>query len=243
MNALYHQPLSGFGAGGFSPLSADVLTDLPAAPVLGNNGQRQDRSARQPSAASTHRYASATVASDGGKESGEAGELPNAPIFNFAAALDSQRPSLQAPYISSINLGEIPGRNGANRLNPRARKPKTRKRAGLICKALAFLAAPAAAAPVCHFGSPGTTVSIAPGDETFATLKIHNRLSVRKRTFCTVTLWNVPVTVEYQPGPGALPDWFYVAVPPGFVAIPPKILIDDEAFGDVLIVLDKGFGS
>ena len=100
-----------------------------------------------------------------------------------------------------------------------------------------------AAADTCHYGSPGTTVSIAPGDDSFAVVTIDNKLAARARTTCDLTIYGVTVQIEYDAGSGALPDWFFVTVPPGFVAVPPQILIDDGDTGRVLIVLDGGVGS
>jgi hypothetical protein len=108
---------------------------------------------------------------------------------------------------------------------------------------VALLASPAAGETVCHYGSPGTTVRIEPGDEVFAKVRIMNRLAFRERSICVLTLFGVPVRVEYDSGPGLEPDWFHVEVPPGFVAIPPSILIDDGASDTVLIVLDGGAGA
>lgn len=109
--------------------------------------------------------------------------------------------------------------------------------------ALALSAAPALADSVCHYGNPGTTVSIAPGDEVFAVVSIHNALAFRARDACTLRLFGVAVTVVYDPGAGALPDWFHVTVPVGFVAVPPSILIEDGRSDRVVIVLDAGVGS
>lgn len=107
----------------------------------------------------------------------------------------------------------------------------------------AALFATSAAADTCHYGSPGTTVSIAPGDASFAVVTIDNKLAARARTICDLTIYGVTVTVEYDAGSGALPDWFFVTVPRGFVAVPPQILIDDNDSGKVLIVLDGGLGA
>ena len=107
----------------------------------------------------------------------------------------------------------------------------------------ATLFATSAAADTCHYGNPGTTVSIAPGDESFAVVTIDNKLAARARTTCDLTIYGVTVTVEYDAGAGALPDWFSVTVPRGFAAVPPQILIDDGDTGRVLIVLEKGLGA
>jgi len=98
-------------------------------------------------------------------------------------------------------------------------------------------------ADTCHYGNPGTTVSIAPGDDSFAVLTIENKLAHRARALCDLTIYGVTVQIEYAPGSGALPDWFHVTTPRGFIAVPPSILIDDNDTGRVIIVLDGGVGS
>jgi len=100
-----------------------------------------------------------------------------------------------------------------------------------------------AQADTCHYGNPGTTVSIKPGDDSFAVVHIDNMLAYRARALCDLTIYGVTVQVEYAPGSGALPDWFHVTAPPGFVAVPPSILIDDNDTGQVLIVIDGGLGA
>ena len=108
--------------------------------------------------------------------------------------------------------------------------------AGALCSiTLALLAAPASAQTICHYGSPGTTVSIAPHETAAAEITVHNRLAMRRNSFCDLALDDVQVTIEYDPGPGPEPDWFHVEVSPGFVAVPGSALIDDEAFGTILI--------
>ena len=117
---------------------------------------------------------------------------------------------------------------------------------GLFTAAIfAGLIATSAAADTCRYGNGpiATSVSIAPGDESFAVVTIDNKLAARARTTCDLTIYGVTVTVEYDAGAGALPDWFRISVPPGFVAVPPQILIDDGDTGRVLIVLDGGVGS
>ena len=108
--------------------------------------------------------------------------------------------------------------------------------AGAVCSITgALLAAPASAQTMCHYGSPGTTVSIAPHETAAAEITVHNRLAMRRNSVCELALGDVQVTIEYDPGPGPNPDWFHVEVSPGFVAVPGSALIDDEAFGTILI--------
>jgi hypothetical protein len=91
----------------------------------------------------------------------------------------------------------------------------------------------------CDFGSGGTTVSIAPGDESFAVVTINNLLARQDRTICNLTLYGVTIQVRYSAGHRLEPDWFYVTVPPGFRADPPQILLDDFTSGDVEIHLEE----
>jgi hypothetical protein len=72
---------------------------------------------------------------------------------------------------------------------------------------------------------------------------IDNQLARRLYSFCDLSIYGVTVQVEYAPGSGALPDWFHVTAPPGFVAVPPSILRDDNDTGEVLIVLERSIGS
>lgn len=102
---------------------------------------------------------------------------------------------------------------------------------------LATLAATPAMAERCHYGvdrMAGTSVEIAPHDHAAAQLIIRNRLAFREHSDCTVTLGEVTAAVEYDPGAGSLPDWFRVSVPPGFIAVPWEVLVDD---GHSVVVL------
>lgn len=103
----------------------------------------------------------------------------------------------------------------------------------------ACLAAPAAA-DVCHYGNPGTTVSIAPHAQAWAEVKIHNRLAGRLRTVCALEMDGRQVLVEYAPGSFRDPDWFTVEAPSGFVAVPWRVLLDDETLSSVLIYEQVG---
>ena len=109
---------------------------------------------------------------------------------------------------------------------------------------LALFAAPVAA-DTCRYGpnSVATQVTIEPHETAFAIVHIDNKLAFRTERYCDLTIFGVTVTVEYDPGSGALPDWFRVTVPRGFVAVPAEILIDDRDQGQVLIVLEKGLGA
>jgi len=101
---------------------------------------------------------------------------------------------------------------------------------------VAGLFAGAASAETCHWGTPGTTVSIGPHEEAVALLRIENRLANRVyHSPCIVTHDGVPARVTYDPGAGTLPDVFTVEVPEGFAARPDWLLLDDETGADVLI--------
>jgi hypothetical protein len=108
--------------------------------------------------------------------------------------------------------------------------------------ALALLAAPAYA-ETCEYATAGTSVTIAPHDTEFAQVHISNRLAPRNYTDCDLTIYGVTVTVTYDALDFDAPDWFHVTVPPGFVAVPPSILLDERTTGQVLIVIDGGLGS
>ena len=127
--------------------------------------------------------------------------------------------------------------------SPAASSPQSGAFAGVAIIA-AFLAIPAAA-DTCRYGpnSVATQVSIEPHETAFAVVTIDNKLAFRAQRLCDLTLFGVTVTVEYDAGSGSLPDWFRVTVPPGFVAVPAEILIDDHDSGQVLIVLEKGVGA
>ena len=111
--------------------------------------------------------------------------------------------------------------------------------------ALALITSPAYA-DACTFGGPGdiaTQATIEPHDEAFAVVTLDNRLAVRTRALCDLVLYGVTVRVFYDSAQGPAPDWFHVHVPPGFVADPPSVLVDDGLRGEVLIWLDGGLGS
>ena len=109
---------------------------------------------------------------------------------------------------------------------------------------LALFAAPATA-DTCRYGpnTVATQVSIEPHETAFAVVHIENKLAFRTERYCDLTIFGVTVTVEYDPGAGAIADWFRVTVPAGFVAVPAEILIDDRDEGQVLIFLEKGLGA
>lgn len=109
---------------------------------------------------------------------------------------------------------------------------------------LALFAAPATA-DTCRYGpnTVATQVTIEPHETAFAVVHIQNKLAFRTERYCDLTIFGVTVTVEYDPGAGAIADWFRVTVPAGFVAVPAEILIDDRDQGQVLIVLEKGLGA
>ena len=111
--------------------------------------------------------------------------------------------------------------------------------------ALAIAMAAPAQAETCYYGSPanGTNITIQPHDEAFAEIVIDNRLAFAYRRVCTVSQFGVGVTVRYLAGPGDEPDWFEIEVPPGFVAEPPSILLEDKTHGSVIIWIDGGAGA
>ena len=149
---------------------------------------------------------------------------------------------LRLPPISSL----FPRAGYNARVTSPAARPSSSPQPGLFTAAIfAGLLATSAGADTCRYGNGpiATSVSIAPGDDSFAVVTIDNKLAARARTTCDLTIYGVTVTVEYDAGSGALPDWFRISVPPGFAAVPPQILIDDGDSGQVLIVLDDGVGS
>lgn len=101
--------------------------------------------------------------------------------------------------------------------------------------ALACLAAGAARAEVCHYGTSGTNVRIAPHGDAWAEVVIDNRLAARTRHVCELRLDGLTVSVRYLPGSGAIPDDFEVIAPEGYIAIPARLRVDDGAGATVLI--------
>lgn len=110
-----------------------------------------------------------------------------------------------------------------------------------LATALALLAAPAYA-ETCHFGPNGTNATIAPHDEHFAQVHIQNRLASRQQTTCALTLWGVTVKVLYEAAPFDAPDTFHIDTPPGFIAIPSSVVVDDRDSARVMIALTDGVG-
>ena len=97
----------------------------------------------------------------------------------------------------------------------------------------------------CRYGSASvsTNISIEPHEDAFARLIIDNKLASRDTHICEVFLYGVKVVVNYDAGRGAKPDWFHITVPPGFVAEPSSILIEDKYMGEVIIRHVGGFSS
>ena len=124
---------------------------------------------------------------------------------------------------------------------PRPRKGPRRAAFGLFA-ALA-LATPAAA-DTCHFGNPGTTVSITPHADAWAEVTLVNRLAFRARQEpCVLHHDGQAVTVTYDPGPGDAPDVFEVFAPDGYFAAPDWLLVDDHTTATVLIWRDGEWGG
>jgi hypothetical protein len=99
----------------------------------------------------------------------------------------------------------------------------------------AFLSLPAMA-DTCHFGTPGTTISIAPHPDAAAEVTIINRLAFRdRREPCVVSLDGLDVSVTYDAGPGRKPDVFITEPPEGYYAAPDWLLLDDGTSATVLI--------
>jgi hypothetical protein len=97
----------------------------------------------------------------------------------------------------------------------------------------ALLTAPAHAQTACGFGYPSgpqTSASIAPSDDpdVWAVVTIRNRLAGTARNECTLVHDGETVRVTYAPGPRDLPDRFDIIAPPGYVADPPSLILDDE---------------
>jgi len=109
----------------------------------------------------------------------------------------------------------------------------------LVRSALAALIACLAAgvsAGECHFGAPGTTVSIAEHPDAWGEVTIHNRLAYRSRTGpCVLQFDGGEVSVTYDPGPGREPDIFVIEAPEGLRADPDWLLVEDETSVRVLV--------
>ena len=109
-----------------------------------------------------------------------------------------------------------------------------------------LLGAPAFADTACYWGQhdgQGTNVRIGEHPEAWAEVSIHNRLSFRARVGpCALKFDGADVAVTYDPGPYREPDVFTVTPPPGFVAVPDWLLVDDDTRATVLIWPDRGAG-
>jgi len=104
------------------------------------------------------------------------------------------------------------------------------------CAALIFLLASPATADTCHFGAPGTTVSIASHPEAWGEVTIDNRLAYRTRTGPCVLYFDAgDVSVTYDPGPFREPDIFVIETPEGLRADPDWLLVEDETSVRVLV--------
>jgi hypothetical protein len=104
-----------------------------------------------------------------------------------------------------------------------------------------LLATPAAA-DSCGFGVPPaveTSVSLAPADAPdWAVVTIRNRLAGRSGhpdIPCILAFDGEEVAVFYNPGPRTRPDLFRVVAPPGYVADPAELMVDDETSATVVI--------
>jgi hypothetical protein len=106
---------------------------------------------------------------------------------------------------------------------------------------IALIAAPAAA-DTCGFGLPGaveTRVSIAPAAAPdWAVVTIRNRLAGRAGhpdQPCVRAFDHEEVEVFYDPGPRTVPDRFRVVAPPGYVADPAELILEDGTDATVII--------
>jgi len=109
----------------------------------------------------------------------------------------------------------------------------------LVRSSLAALIACLAAgvsAGECHFGAPGTTVSIAEHPDAWGEVTIHNRLAYRTRSGpCVLQFDGGEVSVTYDPGPFREPDIFVIEAPEGLRADPDWLLVEDETSVRVLV--------
>jgi cation transporter-like permease len=82
----------------------------------------------------------------------------------------------------------------------------------------------------------GTTVTHTPGGD-LATIHLHNQLShiVADTTTCELVIDGVQVVVSWDHRNNTDPDTVVVTVPPGWEAVPPYAIIDENEDVDIVI--------
>jgi hypothetical protein len=147
--------------------------------------------------------------------------------FLFAALADACRALLGI-------AGALPG---ASRLSSLCQL------AGASAPAL-FLAGAVQADPSHHWGGSSATLRAGPG-HPFATVDCVNRLTGGHDSLLrfVLDLGGYPVAVTVWQGPGDQPDTYTVTPPPGFIAVPQVLTLDENTDGQVLIFVVDGVAS
>jgi hypothetical protein len=104
--------------------------------------------------------------------------------------------------------------------------------------ALCAAAAPALADDCRWGGAPYSTANVAPDGEGGAVITFWNGLTPPNPfdAPCHVPFGEGEIVIEWEHGPGMLPDTGFVTPPEGYIAIPPYVVIEEEDTGTVRIV-------
>ena len=115
--------------------------------------------------------------------------------------------------------------------------------AGASAPAL-FLAGAVQADPSHHWGGSSATLRAGPG-HPFAVVDCVNRLTGGHDSLLrfVLDLGGYPVAVTVWQGPGDQPDTYTVTPPPGFIAVPQVLTLDENTDGQVLIFVVDGVAS
>jgi hypothetical protein len=112
----------------------------------------------------------------------------------------------------------------------------------ILAGSLMMLAASASAQERVSWGNPQndsvTYVEIVYSDTHFADIIIYNNMSpaiLGTQTRFSLTIDDVEFSIHYDAGPGMKPDTVHVGVPPGYVAVPASLTVDEFSYGKIEI--------
>jgi hypothetical protein len=100
------------------------------------------------------------------------------------------------------------------------------------------LAAPAQAQTVAVWGNGGhVEITAGSGGAHVATVTLHNRRNVSAPHIAQIglTLYGLPVEVLVTHRPDPLPDVLEVIPPPGPIAVPPRLAVQENEAGSVML--------
>jgi hypothetical protein len=103
---------------------------------------------------------------------------------------------------------------------------------------LLALAAPAQAQTIAVWGNGGhVEITAGSGGAHVATVTLHNRLTWADQNPVQVSLMlhGVAVEVLITHLPGDIPDVLEVNPPPGLIAVPPRLAVDENDAGSVML--------